>query len=55
VHHFLDCAVSKLGCRLSARHWRPAIEAISSRIPKMTRGTMFHEFSARIRDLFSGR
>jgi hypothetical protein len=55
VRHSLICTVSKPACQQYARHrWR-AIEATSPRVLKMTRGTMFHEFSARIRDLFSGR
>jgi hypothetical protein len=59
VRHSLICSASKPACQQYAqqyaRHrWR-AIKATSPRVPKMTRGTMFHEFSARIRDLFSGR
>ncbi len=55
VRHSLSFTVSKHGRQLRARHHWRVIEAICSRAPKLTRGTMFHEFSARIRDLFSGR
>ena len=55
VRHSLSSSVSKHGCQLCARHRWCALEAPNPRVPKMTRGTMFHEFSARIRDLFSGR